>query len=100
MIMARQIATIIIGVFVLGLLFGYGMWRAAESADRASNDSRSRRRTLIRVTMLYIVVGVFIIVGVAARKERAETLYGLPASVIIIWFLLRTAIKTKVPPKE
>ncbi|MCU1341327.1 MAG: hypothetical protein JWN92_750 [Candidatus Acidoferrum typicum] len=100
MMMARQIATIIIGVLVVGLLFGYGVWRAAESADRASNDSRYRRRMLIRAAMLYIVVGVFIIVGVAARKERVEALYGLPAGVIIIWFLLRTAIKTKVPPKK
>jgi hypothetical protein len=100
MIIARQIATIIIGVLVFGLLLGYGLWRAGESADRAIHDPRYRRRMLIRGGIVYIIVGVFIIVGVAARKEHVEALYGLPVGVIIIWLLLRTAIKTKVPPRQ
>jgi hypothetical protein len=38
MIMAWQMATIIIGVLVFCLLLGYGMWRVGESADRADHD--------------------------------------------------------------
>ena len=68
-------------------------------ADRAIHDPRYRRRMLIRAAIVYIVVGVFIIVGVVARKERVEALYGLPVGVIVIWLLLRTAIKTKVRPR-
>ena len=99
-IMATQIATIIIGVLVIGLILGYGLWWAAKSADRTSHDPRYRRRVLIRGAVVYIVVGVFIIVGVATRKERVEALYGLPFGAIIAWLLLRTAIKTKVPPGQ
>jgi hypothetical protein len=100
MMIARQIAMVIVGVVVFGFLLGYGVWRAAKSGDRASHDPRYRRRVLIRGAIVYIVVGVFIIVGVGARKERVEALYGLPVGVIIVWLLLRTAIRTKVPPKQ
>jgi cell division protein FtsW (lipid II flippase) len=100
MMMATQLATIIIGVLLIGLILGYGLWWAAKSADRASHDPKYRRRMLIRGAVVYIVVGVFIIVGVAARKERVEALYGLPVGAIIAWLLLRAAIKTEVPPRQ
>lgn len=93
-------ATIIIGVLVSCLLLGYLLWRVGKSADRADHDPRYRRRSLIRLAMVYLVVGVVIIAGVALGKERVEALYGLPMGVLIIWFLLRTAFKTKVPPKQ
>ena len=63
-----------------------------------SHDPRYLRRVLIRGAVIYVVVGVIIIVGVVTRKERVEALYGLPFGAIIAWFLLRAAIKTKVPP--
>jgi hypothetical protein len=97
---AKQITTIVIGVILFGLFLGFGVWRAAKSADRAIDDPRYRRRSIIRFAMAYIAVGVFIIVGVAAGKERVEALYGLPMGVIIIWYLLRSAFKIKVPPKQ
>ena len=100
MMMARQIGTIIIGIIVVGLLLGYGVWRAAESADRATHDPRYRRRMLVWGGIAYLVVGVFIIVGVAARKESVQALYGLPVGAIIAWLLVRAAIKTKVPPRQ
>lgn len=97
--MATQIATIIIGVLVIGLILGSGLWWIAKSADHMSQDPRYRRRVLIRGAVVYIVVGVFIIVAVAARKERVEALYGLPVGAFIAWLLLRAAIKTQVPPR-
>jgi hypothetical protein len=98
--MARQITTIVISVILVGLLLGYGVSRTAKSADRARHDPKYRRRRLIGFAMVYIVVGVFIIAGVATGKERVEALYGLPVGVLITWFLLRTAIKIKVPLKQ
>jgi hypothetical protein len=50
--------------------------------------------------VVYIVVGIFIIVEVAARKELVQALYGLPIGVIIAWLLFRAVTKTKVPPKQ
>jgi len=98
--MATQIATIIIGVLVIGLILGYGLWWVAKSADRMSQDPRFRRRVLIGGAVVYIVTGVFIIVGVAARKERVDALYGLPVGAFIAWLLLRAATKTQVPPRQ
>ena len=100
MLMAREIAAIIIGILVACLFLGYGLWRAGESADRANHDPRYRRRMLMRGATVYIVVGVLIIVGVAARKEPVEALYGLPVGLIIIWLLIRAALKTKAPPEQ
>jgi hypothetical protein len=100
MMMFWQIATIIIGLLVSVLMLGYGLWWATKSADRAGHDPKYRRRMLIRGAVVYVVVGVFIIVGVAAGKERVEALYGLPMGVLVIWYLLRTAFKIKVPPKQ
>jgi hypothetical protein len=100
MAMARQISTIIIGVLVFGLLLGYGVRWAAEAGDRATNDPRYRRRMLGLCGVVYIVVGIFIIVEVAVRKEPVQVLYGLPIGVIIAWLLFRAVTKTKVPPKQ
>ena len=84
MMMPREIATITIGVLVSGLVLGFGLWWAAKSADRMSHDPRYRRRVLIRAAVVYIVVVAFIIVGVAARKESVQALYGLPAALLFL----------------
>lgn len=95
---AVMVVTIIVGVSVTTAILGWIMWRAWKSAERAETDLRHRRRTFLRLGLIYVAAAVIGVAGVLRGTEPKESLVGLPIGVLLAWFWLRTALKVKVPP--
>jgi cell division protein FtsW (lipid II flippase) len=92
------IATVIIGVFVATAVMGWLMWRLFRSAERMERDPKYRRRRLIRGAMIYVFGALFGMIQVARGELPIQALIGLPISLFMIWVILRTASKVKIPP--
>jgi cell division protein FtsW (lipid II flippase) len=92
------IATVIIGVFVATAVMGWLMWRLFRSAERMERDPKYRRRRLIRGAMIYVFGALFGMIQVARGELPIQALMGLPISLFMIWVILRTASKVKIPP--
>jgi len=93
------VISIVVGVFSVSALFGWMMFRAAKSWERADLDPRYRRRKLILGAAIYVVAIVIGLSQVIRGNEPVETLAGLPIVLLLVYWLLRTASHTKIPPQ-
>ena len=100
MTMAWAILSVILGVLIVGVLLYYGMSWVGDSADRSEKDPAYRRRVLFWGAIMYAASAVYVVGGVMLGKAVPETLLGPPISAVIIWFLLRAARKSGVPPEQ
>ena len=92
------IATVIIGVLVATAVMGCLMWRLFRSAERMERDPKYLRRRLIRGAMIYGFGALFGLVEIVRGELPIQALIGLPISLFMIWVILRTASKVKIPP--
>ena len=95
---SATIATVIIGVLVATAVMGWLMWRLFRSAERMERDPKYLRRRLIRGAMIYVAGALAGMIEIARRELPIQALIGLPISLFMIWVLLRTASKVKIPP--
>ncbi|MFY9948626.1 MAG: hypothetical protein WA261_00770 [Candidatus Sulfotelmatobacter sp.] len=95
---SATIATVIIGVLVATAVMGWLMWRLFRSAERMERDPKYLRRRLIRGAMIYVAGALVGMIEIARRELPIQALIGLPISLFMIWVLLRTASKVKIPP--
>ncbi|MGA8202416.1 MAG: hypothetical protein WB814_20275 [Candidatus Sulfotelmatobacter sp.] len=95
---SATIATVIIGVLVATAVMGWLMWRLFRSAERMERDPKHLRRRLIRGAMIYVAGALAGMIEIARRELPIQALIGLPISLFMIWVLLRTASKVKIPP--
>jgi hypothetical protein len=93
-----MIATIIVGVSAFSAFLAWMLWRTWQSAERAARDPKYLRRQLFWFGMLYVGAAVLGIVEVATGREPIQALVGLPIGLLFAWFLLRAAIRVRVPP--
>lgn len=92
------IATVIIGVLVATAVMGWLMWRLFRSAERMERNPKYLRRRLIRGAMIYLFGALFGMIEIARGELPIQALIGLPISLFMIWVILRTASKVKIPP--
>jgi hypothetical protein len=90
---------IVLGVFAISGLFGWMMWQAAKSIERSDSDPRYRRRQIALLAAVYVVSMVVGITQVVRGKQSVLSLAGLPIPLLIVYVLLRTALRTKTPPQ-
>ena len=83
--MAWTIVTVVVGVPIIGVLLYYAVSWALQSADRAGNDPKYRRKLLFFGGVSYVILAVFLTLKVLARKESAQSLLGLPMGATIAW---------------
>jgi len=95
---AVTLVAVIIGVSVTTAIFGWMMWHAWNSVERAETDSRHRRRIFIRLGLIYVLSATLGVGGVLSGKEPKESLIGLPVVLLLAWFWLRASLRVKVPP--
>jgi hypothetical protein len=89
----------VVGVFAVSALFGWMMFRAAKPWDRAASDPRYRRQKLFLLYAVYVLSMVVGIGEVLRRNQPVQSLLGLPIPLLIAYWLMRTASRTKVPPQ-
>lgn len=89
----------VVGVFAASALLGWFMFRAGKSLDRANSDPRYRRRQLLLLAGVYVFSMLIGVSGVIRGEQPVWSLLGLPIPLLIVYFLLRTASRTKVPPQ-
>jgi len=95
-----MLATVIIGVSVATAILGWMMWREWKSAERAESDLRLRRRIFVCLGLIYLAAVAIGIAGVLRGREPKESLIGLPITLLLAWFWLRTGLGVKVPPRS
>ena len=76
------------------------MFRAVKSLDRLNSDPGYQRRLFILLAGVYVVSMVVGVNAVIREDQPVWSLVGLPIPVLMAYFLLRTASRTKVPPQE
>jgi hypothetical protein len=91
--------SVVVGVVTASALIGWTMFRAAKSWDRAASDPRYRRRQLILLAAVYVVSIMFGVSELIRGNQPVLSLVGLPIPLLIVYWLLRTAGRTKVPPQ-
>jgi hypothetical protein len=94
-----MLVTIVGGMFAMVALIGWGMYRWANSMDRAARDPKYMRRKLYFGAAIY---GFAIFVGVSQVLSGAAppaTLFGALIPILLVYFLLRTAKRVKTPPE-
>ncbi|MGB0104239.1 MAG: hypothetical protein WBC30_17915 [Candidatus Sulfotelmatobacter sp.] len=92
------IATVIVGVLVATAVMGWLMWQLFRSTERMERDPKYLRRRLIRGAMIYVFGALFGMIEIARGELPIQALIGLPISLFMIWVILRTASKVKIPP--
>jgi len=92
-------AAVVVTVFAVAALFGWMMFRAGNSADRAARDPRYRRRQLILIAMVYTVFLVYGITQIAFDSLHTIDLVGLIIPILFVWYFWRAASRTKIPPQ-
>ncbi len=90
-------ATVIIGVLVATAVMGWMMWRLARSAERMERDPKYLRRRLVWAAMIYVFGALFGIIEVARGEQPVQTLIALPIVLFLIWVILRSSRKVKIP---
>jgi hypothetical protein len=90
-------ATVIIGVLVATAVMGWMMWRLFRSVERMERDPKYLRRSLIYGAVIYVFGALFGIIEVARGEQPIQALIGLPIVLFLIWVLLRSASKVKIP---
>ncbi|MGC2526957.1 MAG: hypothetical protein WA639_04385 [Candidatus Acidiferrum sp.] len=93
----KMFATAVITVFAVAGLFGWMMFRAGQSADRAARDPRYRRRQMILVAAVYSVFLAYGIMQIAFGRLPRLDLVGLIIPILFIWYFWRAASRTKIP---
>jgi hypothetical protein len=93
-----MLVTVIVGVSLTSAVLAWTMWRTWKSAERAETDLRHRRWIFLRLGLLYVGAAVFGVVEVLSGREPKESLIGLPVAALLAWFLLKAAVKVRVPP--
>jgi hypothetical protein len=73
------------------------LWRLARSVERMERDPKYLRRRLIWGAMIYVFGALFCIIEVARGEQPIQALIGLPIVLFVIWALLRTASRVKIP---
>jgi hypothetical protein len=93
-----MLATSILGILVATAALGCALWWSASSMRRLQTEPRYRRRFLFWAASLYGAFILFTLLEVTLRHEPIQSLAGLPIGLVILWLLLRSAVRTKVPP--
>lgn len=91
------VITVIIVVLVATAVMGGMMWRLFRSVERMERDPKYLRRRLIWGAMIYVFGVLFGIIEVARGEQPIQALIGLPIVLFLIWVLLRSASKVKIP---
>ena len=91
------IATAITAVLAATAALGWMMWRVVRSAERMERDPKYLRRRLIWGAMIYVFGVLFGTIEVARGEQPIQALIGLPIALFMIWILLRSAAKVKIP---
>jgi hypothetical protein len=94
---SATMATVIIGVLVASAVLACMLWRLARSVERMERDPKYLRRRLIWGAMIYVFGALFCIIEVARGEQPIQALIGLPIVLFLIWALLRTASRVKIP---
>jgi hypothetical protein len=94
---STTMATVITGVLVATAVLGWMMWRLARTAERMARDPKYLRRRLIWGAMIYVFGALFGIIEVARGEQPVQTLIGLPIALFLIWVILRSASKVRIP---
>lgn len=95
----KMVAAIIVAVFAGAALFGWMMFRAGNSADRAARDPRYARRLMIRIALVYSVFLAYGITQIALGSQPMMDLVGLIIPILFVPYLWRAASRTKIPPQ-
>jgi hypothetical protein len=96
MAVPQMIAIIIVGILAFSAIIGWMAWRFIKLRE----NPKSVRRNLILLGILYVLCDVIAIVDVARGKEPLQMLIGVPISLAIAWWYLRTAGRIQLPPKS
>jgi hypothetical protein len=73
------------------------MWRLFRSVEQMERDPKYLRRRLIWGATIYVFGALFGIIEVARGEQPIQALIGLPIVLFLIWVLLRSASKVKIP---
>ena len=92
-------ATAVVTVFAVAALFGWMMFRAGQSADRAARALRYRRRQLILIAVVYSVFLLYGITQIAFGRVPVLDLVGFIIPILFVWYFWRAASRTKIPPQ-
>jgi hypothetical protein len=96
---ARTFAGVILLVLAASAIFGWFMFRAAKSLDRAESDPSYRRRLILIPVAIYVVSTVYGVSQVILGRQPVQSLIGLPFVLLLIYGGLKAAMKTGAPPK-
>ncbi len=91
---------ITIGILVFSAMLGWGVLRAAKSADRSSRDPRYRRRQLFLAAAMYAALVVFGILEIAVNKESPFFALCLTVPLLFLWRFWRAASRVEIPPES
>ena len=94
-----EIAGIIIGVLAFTAFLIGALMVGARSAERAQRDPRYARRWLFLLGGFYLLSAVIVVTDVVTGKTPPLSLVGLPVTGFVAWWLLRVALRMKIPPK-
>ena len=94
--MTVQVIFIILGVSAYTFVLIWMLLRAARSSARAEKDPKYRRRLLLGGAGLYGFSVLLNSLRVAFGDAPPISLLGLPVALLMIWWFLSRARKTKV----
>ena len=81
-------------------LHGSGvMFLTAKSTIRSASDPRCRDRQLFLLATVYVVSITVSVTEVIRGNQPVLSLVALPIPLLLVYWLLRTASRTRVPPQ-
>ena len=92
--------SVVVGVLTAGLcMVRVVMFLTAKSTIRSASDPRCRDRQLFLLATVYVVSITVSVAAVIRGNQPVLSLVGLPIPLLLVYWLLRTASRTRVPPQ-
>ena len=90
---------IIVGVLLASAVLGWALFLFGKHMDRADRDARYRNRwILIGGGVVCILSPLMAVWDIATGEDPIQALAGLPLPLLVAWYVIREARRTKLPP--
>ncbi len=93
----RAFALTIFAVAVTTALLVFGSFLVLRRAAKMEDPKFLRRHFLFK-SLLYAVIGLFLILNVATGDFPPIALIGLPITAVLVWSSIKQAGNVKIPP--
>jgi cytochrome bd-type quinol oxidase subunit 2 len=83
-------ATVLVFAVVVTAVGGWVLFKAMNSVGKSAHDPKHARRSLIVLSVFYVVNALYIFSEIIRGEEPPLALIGLPVVILYMWYLWRS----------